>query len=230
MVTLAKILSISSDKKSAEVDITQFSQTPLSKQWQNVTRHNAQICSYPGFEIEYAVNEVVYVAFENNNNSKPVILGKKSAAQPRKSQTNGEIKHLKVTSEADFSSNVTFTLYDSSNNEVKNLTIKLKNGNATITINNSDIEKLNEINKLKNRKSEKVTIKQKFDENDSNINKLIAKTSILRLKDEKDDFEINKKNIPNIVLQNAHYGKELPSKAVKGQLFFKLIETDKDKK
>lgn len=222
MVTLAKILSISSDKKSAEVDIIKFSQTPLSKQWQNVTKHTAQICSYPGVEIEYAVNEVVYVAFENNNNSKPVILGKKRAAKSHNSKTNGKIKHLKVTSEADFSSNVTFTLYDGSNKDEKKLTIKLKNGNALITITNSDIEKLHGINKLD------TTIKQKFDKNDDNINKLIEKTSILRL--EKDDFELDNKKIPNIILQNKHYGKELPKKAEKGQLFFKLIETDKDKK
>lgn len=225
MVTLAKILSISSDKKSAEVDIVKFSQTPLSKKWQNVTKHTAQICNYPGFEIEYSVNELVYVAFENNNNSKPVILGKKKAAKPHNSKTNGKIKDLTVTSKADFSSNVTFNLYDSSNKDVKNLKIKLQNG---ITINNSDIEKLHGINELKNRKSEQVTIKQKFKENDENINKLIEKTSILRL--EKDDFELDNKKIPNIILQNKHYGKELPKKAEKGQLFFKLIETDKDKK
>ena len=45
-----------------------------------------------------------------------------------------EIKHLKVTSEADFLSNVTFTVYDESNKGVKNLKIKLKNGNEYSTI------------------------------------------------------------------------------------------------
>lgn len=120
MVTKAVIKSINSAGNRCIVQIPLF-ETASST---SPVEAEALVCITPGMFNNLAVNDIVYIAFEENAIEKPVIIGKLFKTASSESTTNGGaciLDTLKVRSTATIPSSTLFEFTKDTKNEYKDL-------------------------------------------------------------------------------------------------------------
>lgn len=103
MITKAEVQEILRETNQLRVRIPIFESAGITKQ----AIIDANICYTPGNVELYAVGDIVYVGFENNNINNPVILGKLYQGKENEASTFSYSNSLEVTNKTILSSDTT---------------------------------------------------------------------------------------------------------------------------
>lgn len=90
------IVGMSDDGYKAYITIPVYDGNPNSSNINTINKREAVICTYPGINIYYKINDVVLVDFELNDQFKPIIVGLLYRDNPVNSTIDIKTESLKV--------------------------------------------------------------------------------------------------------------------------------------